>query len=69
MRKATIDTLLQEDRIFHPDSEFTRQANVRHREIYAEARSNSRIFWAMQAERLEWFQKWDQVVDWQPPFV
>ncbi len=69
VRKATIDTLLQEDRIFHPDTEFNRQANVKHREIYAEARSNSRIFWAMQEERLEWFQKWDQVIDWQPPFV
>lgn len=69
VRKATIDTLLHEDRIFHPDQEFAAQANVKHREIYAEARNNRNIFWAMQAERLDWFRKWDQVLDWQPPFA
>jgi len=69
VKKETIDTLLEESRIFHPDEEFTRQANVRNRDIYAEARANPKIFWAMQAERLDWFRKWDQVLEWNPPYA
>jgi len=26
-------------------------------------------FWAEQADRLDWFRKWDRVLDWQPPFA
>ncbi|MGQ9497791.1 MAG: acetate--CoA ligase [Desulfotomaculales bacterium] len=69
VKKATIDTLLEEDRIFHPPEEFTQQANIKSREIYAEARANPKIFWAMQAERLDWFRKWDKVLEWNPPFA
>jgi acetyl-CoA synthetase len=69
VKKETIETLLEESRIFHPDEQFTRQANVKNRDIYAEARANPRIFWAMQAERLDWYRKWDQVLDWEPPFA
>jgi len=69
VKKATIDTLLEEERVFHPPEEFTQQANIKSREIYAEARANPKIFWAMQAERLDWFRKWDKVLEWNPPFA
>ncbi|MEW6447326.1 MAG: acetate--CoA ligase [Bacillota bacterium] len=65
----TIDTLLEEERIFYPPEDFVKQANVKGKEIYAEARANSRLYWAMQAERLEWFKKWDKVLEWNFPFA
>lgn len=68
-KEATIDTLLEEERIFYPPEEFTRQANVKNKEIYAEARANPQLYWAMQAERLDWFRKWDKVLEWNPPFA
>ncbi|MGQ9512943.1 acetate--CoA ligase [Thermodesulfitimonas sp.] len=68
-KEATIDTLLEEERIFYPPEEFTRQANVKSKEIYAEARANPQLYWAMQAERLDWFRKWDRVLEWNPPFA
>ncbi|MBE9142947.1 acetate--CoA ligase [Planktothrix mougeotii] len=34
------------------------------------AKANPEAFWAELAEtELHWFQKWDQVLDWQPPFA
>jgi acetyl-CoA synthetase len=69
VNEETIETLLEESRIFHSDERFVKQANVKNRDIYAEARANPKIFWAMQAERLSWFRKWDQVLDWKPPFA
>lgn len=67
--QPTIDTLLEEERIFYPPEDFAKQANVTSKEIYAEARANPKLYWAMQAERLDWFQKWDKVLEWNPPFA
>jgi acetyl-CoA synthetase len=68
-KQPTIDTLLEEERIFYPPEDFAKQANVKTKEIYAEARANPRLYWAMQAERLDWFRKWDRVLDWEFPFA
>ncbi len=68
-REATINTLLEEERIFHPPEDFVKQANVNSQELYAEAKANPRLYWGMQAERLDWFQKWDKVLEWNPPFA
>lgn len=67
--KKTIDGLLEEKRIFTPPLKFVEQANVRDHRIYEEAASNREAFWARQAEYLDWFRRWDQVLDWQPPFA
>ncbi|MDI6709075.1 MAG: acetate--CoA ligase [Thermoanaerobacterales bacterium] len=68
-KDTTIDTLLEENRIFYPDESFTAQANVQDKDIYAQARADRLGFWAAQAEHLEWFRKWDRVLDWNPPFA
>ncbi len=64
-----LSNLLQEDRKFAPPKEFVAQANVSDESLYEWAKSDRLGFWAAQAERLDWFKKWDQVLDWNPPFA
>ena len=64
-----IEGLLQEDRRFPPPTEFASQANVRDPDVYLEAAKDPAGFWAGFAQELDWFKKWDQVLDWQPPFA
>ncbi|MFO7172857.1 MAG: acetate--CoA ligase [Bacillota bacterium] len=64
-----LEALLQESRLFPPPPEFAARANVNSPDIYAEAAQDRLAFWARQAERLHWFRKWDQVLQWDPPFA
>ncbi|MEA2451394.1 MAG: acetyl-CoA synthetase [Actinomycetota bacterium] len=65
--ERTIDALLQERRTFEPPEDFIAQANANDASIYAQAESDPDGWWASQAERLDWFQKWDTVMSWDPP--
>ena len=62
-----IEALLQEDRLFPPSEEFRQQANIADPKVYEEAARDPEAFWAKWAEELDWFQKWDQVLKWDPP--
>ncbi len=62
-----IEALLQEGRTFPPPPEFAAQANASDPSIYETARNDPDAWWASQAERLDWFEPWDQVLDWDPP--
>src|SRR5262249_11616679 len=66
---TTIDALLQETRRFPPPPEFAAQANVRDPAVYQRAHDDPEGFWAQAAERLDWFQRWDTVLDWQAPWA
>ena len=71
-QEVTIESILQEKRLFPPSLEFSRQANItslsQYQTIYDRAKENPELFWAELAEsELHWFQKWDEVLDWQPP--
>ncbi len=66
---ATIEALLAENRTFPPPADFARQANYNDPAIYAEAAADPEAFWAAQASSLDWFQPWEQVLDWDPPFA
>ena len=66
---GNIEALLQEDRTFPPPEAFRQQANISDPQVYEEARRDPEAFWARFAEELDWFQKWDQVLDWDPPFA
>ena len=59
-----IDALLQEERSFPPPADFTAKANMADPDIYAKAAADPEGFWAGLAEDLDWFQKWDTVLDW-----
>ena len=65
--KGTFEALLQEDRTFPPTDEFCKQANISDPDIYEKALANPEGFWSDFANELHWFQKWNQVLDWQPP--
>ncbi len=69
METSAIDALLHEARRFPPTEEFRRQANVNDPAIYEQANKDFEAFWARCAERLEWFQKWHTVLEWNPPYA
>lgn len=74
MSQTTIESILQEKRLFSPPAEFSQQAYVRsvreYEQLYDKAKANPERFWAELAEQeLDWFEKWDTVLDWQPPFA
>ena len=59
-----IDALLQEERSFPPPADFAAKANMADPDIYAKAAADPESFWAGLAEGLDWYQKWDTVLDW-----
>ncbi|MGH2806680.1 MAG: acetate--CoA ligase [Actinomycetota bacterium] len=63
----TIEALLEERRLFEPPGDFVDQANAADVSIYADAERDPDGWWAEQAERLDWFEKWDHVLEWDPP--
>jgi acetyl-CoA synthetase len=67
--EETLSNLLKEDRRFEPPAEIAEHANLK-AEAYDRAAADREAFWAEQAERLDWDQKWDRVLDWDnPPFA
>src|SRR5258706_1684215 len=66
---STIDALLQETRRFPPPPEFTATANVRDESVYQRAREDPEGFWGEAANRIEWYQRWDQVLEWNAPWA
>ena len=74
MSETNIESILQENRTFTPPAEFSEQAHIKsleqYNELYEKAKSDPEGFWGELAEQeLEWFEKWDTVLDWQPPFA
>ncbi|MGH2757660.1 MAG: AMP-binding protein, partial [Actinomycetota bacterium] len=65
--ERTIEALLQERRTFEPPKDFVNQANANDASIYSEAERDPDAWWESQAERLDWFERWDQVSEWTPP--
>src|SRR5215212_2537925 len=64
-----IDALLQENRKFPPPKSFRQHAHVSDTAIYDQATADPEAFWESQANELEWFKKWDKVLDWTPPYA
>jgi len=74
MSQSTIESILQENRVFPPPAEFSQNAAIgsmeAYQKLYDQAKADPAAFWAELAEKeLHWFQKWDTVLDWQPPFA
>jgi acetyl-CoA synthetase len=64
-----IEALLAENRHFPPSAEFVTRATVNSPEIYQEAAADLEGFWAREAARLDWFEPWHTVLDWQVPYA
>ena len=62
---------MNEERVFPPPSEFAQDARIGSLEDYErlrqEASASPDAFWARMAEELDWFKKWDTVLDWKLP--
>ena len=65
-----LESLLKENRKFSPPADFKAKARVTDKSPYDEAEKDYQAFWAKHAEQeLSWFQKWNKVLDWNPPFA
>jgi len=64
---SEIDALLTENRKFPPSAEFKKSALLSDPAIYDEAGADPEAFWEAQANELEWFTKWNKVLEWTPP--
>lgn len=74
MSQPTIESILQEKRLFSPTPEFSQSAHIKslqeYQHLYEKAKAHPEQFWAELAEKeLHWFGRWDKVLDWQPPFA
>ena len=74
MSQPTIESILQEKRLFHPSAAFSHNAHIKsledYQRLYEKAKADPQAFWAdLATTELDWFQKWDTVLDWQPPFA
>lgn len=68
---ANIKSVLNETRTFAPPATFQAQANISSQEEYDRlwnhAKDKPAEFWGEMAENLDWFQKWDTVMDGEMP--
>ena len=66
-----LDSLLKEDRVFKPSSEFSRSARLQtfedYKKLYQSAQQNPQNFWEKEAKDLHWFKPWKKVLTWDPP--
>jgi acetyl-CoA synthetase len=69
----SIQSVLQEDRLFPPAAEFSAKAHIKsledYQRLYKEAEENPEKFWGEIASELHWFKTWDKVLDWNCPDV
>ena len=57
------------ERVYDPPEEFAQNANCQDPEVWDKAAEDFEGFWESWAKELHWFKEWDQVLDWDPPFV
>lgn len=72
MSQPTIESVLNEKRLFAPSAEFSQSAHIKsleeYQQIYDRAKADPAAFWAeLATTELDWFEKWHTVLDWQPP--
>jgi acetyl-CoA synthetase len=57
-----LSELLEQD-VFEPPAEFRERALITDESVYENAARDPEGWWAKQAEALDWFERWDQVLD------
>jgi acetyl-CoA synthetase len=65
--KKTITSMMDETRKFPPTKEFSSKAHIKsleeYKKLYERSIKDPDGFWGEQAQGLEWFKKWDKVLD------
>jgi acetyl-CoA synthetase len=68
-----LDSMLRENRVFPPPTEFAAKAHVKsiddYERMYQRSVEDPEGFWADAASELHWFKRWDKVLDWNLPWV
>ncbi|MEZ6123006.1 MAG: acetate--CoA ligase [Planctomycetaceae bacterium] len=68
---TNIESILTETRSFPPPATFAAQANIstekQYLELWEKAKQDPAGFWGEMAENLDWFRRWDTVMDGQMP--
>ncbi|MCZ6616050.1 MAG: acetate--CoA ligase [Thaumarchaeota archaeon] len=75
----TTDRVLKEERLFRPSQDVVDNANITQYmkkkgftnwdELYSWSIKNPEEFWADVAQELNWFKKWDKVLEWNFPYA
>jgi len=59
-----------EEKIFYPSKKIIEKALIKdYEKVYQESIKDPEKFWEKEANELEWFRKWDKVLEWNPPFA
>jgi len=73
MADTNIESLLNEQRVFSPDADFSKHAHIHSLEVYdslsKRAADDPEGFWADIASELHWFEPWARVLEWNIPFA
>ncbi len=64
--EEVFDVLSEGEEVFAPPESFREQANAGE-ELYEI--EDYQEYWAKEAGKLDWFEKWDQTLRWEPPFA
>jgi acetyl-CoA synthetase len=71
---AAIESVLKEQRLFEPPAGFSDSVGAayvasmeQYRQMYERSIADPEGFWSEIARELDWFRKWDEVVQWEPP--
>lgn len=62
-------TLFAKEQFFFPSETFTQAANIQSFDLFEDAKQDREKFWAKQAADLHWFRRWDEVLEWSPPYA
>ncbi len=62
-----MDVLMKTDKTFPPPEDFAKQANANDPKIYDEANADPEKWWASWADKLEWIEPYETVLDWSDP--
>jgi len=69
----SIDSILNERRVFQPPPGFSEAAHIKslaqYEQLYREAEEDPEKFWGQIASELHWFRKWDKVLEWDLPWA
>jgi acetyl-CoA synthetase len=73
MAEQSIESRLQEDRVFPPPAEFSARAHIKgmaeYERLYRRSVDDPEGFWAEIAGDVAWRQRWTRVLEWTPPFA
>ncbi len=70
MAETTIESLLEEKRVFNPSKDFISKAYIKnldeYKKIYERSINDPPSFWGELADQISWYRKWKNVYSWDP---